>query len=201
MNDRPLPRPSLLAALAVAATVLAPAAAHAHTGAGTVDGLLHGIQHPLSGLDHLCAMLAVGLFAAQRGGRALWLVPLTFVGVMLVGGLLGATGFTLPLVEQGIVASVLVLGLLVAATIRMPLAASAAVVGAFALLHGHAHGTEIPSTASGAAYALGFTVAAASLHLAGIGIGVASQRLNAGYAARAAGAAIAAFGVALWIIP
>jgi urease accessory protein len=167
---RPL-RPALLAPLAAAASILVPAAAHAHTSAGGVDGFLHGLQHSLSGLDHLCAMLAVGLFAAQRGGRALWLVPLAFVGAMLLGGLLGASGVALPLVEQGILASVLVLGLLVAAAVRVPMAASVAVVGAFALLHGHAHGTEIPSTASGATYALGFTAAAAGLHLAGIGMG------------------------------
>src|SRR5579863_3698485 len=121
------------------------AAAHPVPGAA---GLTAGFAHPLSGLDHVLAMVAVGLWAAQLGGRALWLVPASFVGFMTLGGALGMAGVHLPMVEAGILASVLILGILIAAAAQLPLAASVAVTGLFAIFHGHAHGTEIPLAAS-----------------------------------------------------
>jgi urease accessory protein len=185
----------LLAFLAVA---LFPAVALAHMGVGPADGLMNGLAHPVTGLDHILAMVAVGLWAAQRGGRAIWLVPLAFVTVMAVGGLLGMMAISIPFVEQGIVASVLVLGLLIAAAVRLPLVASMILVGLFALFHGHAHGAEMPDTASGVAYGLGFIVATAGLHGVGIGLGLAAQRLSNERLVRYAGVATALCGFYLY---
>jgi urease accessory protein len=184
-------------ALFFAALLLIPTFAQAHVGVGSTHGFVHGIAHPFSGLDHLCAMMAVGLWAAQRGGRALWAVPLSFLSVMVVGAALGMAGVTIPFVEQGIVASVLLLGVLVAAAVRLPVAASAILVGLFALFHGHAHGTEMPVTASGFAYGAGFLVATTLLHTAGIGLGMTLQRVANSTWVRAAGGAIAFCGLYL----
>jgi urease accessory protein len=142
-------------------------------------------------------MFAVGLWAAQRGGRSLWVVPLTFVSVMICGAALGMAGVTIPFVEQGIVASVLLLGVLVAAAVRLPLVASAILVGLFAFCHGHAHGTEMPVTASGLAYGAGFVAATTSLIALGVGLGTTAQRLANSTWVRAAGGAIAGCGVYL----
>jgi urease accessory protein len=142
-------------------------------------------------------MVAVGLWAAQRGGRALWLVPLTFVSIMIVGGILGMGGVGIPYVEQGIAASVLVLGIFIAAAVRLPLAASMAIVGLFALFHGYAHGAEMPDSSSGLAYGIGFVVATASLHLSGIALGIAAQRFASAQFVRYLGGGIAACGVYL----
>ena len=197
MTTHENPNPWPVRALFLAAALLAPSVAQAHLGAGPTHGLTHGFAHPLTGLDHMAAMVAVGLWAAQRGGRALWLVPLTFVSVMAVGGVLGVTGVPLPLVEPGILASVLVLGVLVAAAVRLPLVASAALVGVFALLHGHAHGTEMPATAAGLAYGAGFVAATALLHAVGIGFGLLASRLAGARLVRYAGAATVAVGLFL----
>ena len=129
---------SLLSSLALTtlAALFSTSAAQAHTGAGSTNGFAHGFAHPIGGWDHLLAMIAVGLWAsqlAQSNKRALWMVPLSFVGVMIFGGVLGANGVAIPFVETGILMSVLVLGVLVAAAVRMPLAASVAIVGAFAV--------------------------------------------------------------------
>ncbi len=150
--------------------------AWAHTGQGPVSGLAHGFNHPLGGLDHALAMLAVGLWAAQMGGRATWLVPLSFVGVMVIGGLLGMVGMGVPFVETGILVSVFFLGALVLLSARLPLWASMVLVGLFALFHGHAHGAEMPQSVSGIEYALGFVLATALLHLAGLAVGYALSR-------------------------
>lgn len=174
-----------------------PNLAHAHIGTGHASGLMHGMTHPVSGLDHLCAMIAVGLWAAQCGGRTLWLVPLAFVSVMTVGGMLGAMGLPLPMVEQGIAASLLVLGLLIAAAVRLPLAASMSIVALFALFHGHAHGAEMPGTASGFAYGLGFVLVTASLHLLGMGAGLLVQKWGSALHIRYAGGAVTCCGVYL----
>ncbi|MEO6054363.1 MAG: HupE/UreJ family protein, partial [Chthoniobacterales bacterium] len=139
--------------------LLVPSLVHAHVGVGATNGFEHGFTHPLTGLDHICAMLAVGLWAAQMGGRAIWAVPLTFVSVMAVGGMLGMSGIALPFTEQGIILSVLTLGVLIAASARLPLVASMIIVGLFAIFHGHAHGAEMPETASGVLYAGGFILA------------------------------------------
>lgn len=186
---------SLLATLFVLASV---GTAAAHTGHGATEGFAQGFVHPLLGLDHLLAMIAVGLWGARIGGRALLLVPAAFVVVMALGGVVGVAGFDLPLVELGIVGSVLVLGLLVAAAPQLPLWAPTAIVALFALLHGHAHGTEMPETASGLAYGLGFVTATASLH----GLGLMLGLLIAGrshLALRLGGGAIAACGALLLI--
>ena len=132
---------------------------------------MHGFMHPLSGLDHQLAMILVGIFAYQLGGRALWLVPLTFVSVMAVGGFLGIAGMPVPFIEIGIALSVIVLGAIVAFGVKAPLAVAMGIVGLFAIFHGHAHGSEMPLDASGLEYGLGFMLATALLHAVGIGIG------------------------------
>jgi len=176
---------------------LLPSLAQAHPNHGPASGLFAGLAHPLSGLDHLAAMVAIGLWAAQRGGRALWAVPLAFVGVLIFGALLGQGGVALPFAEQGIAASVLILGILIAAAWRLPLAASLAVVGLFALFHGYAHGAEMPATASGLAYGAGFVAATVALNLFGIGLGLAAKQLATEKMLRYAGGAVAACGLYL----
>jgi len=160
------------AACAFAATAW-PALAVAHVEAGRAEGFLAGLHHPISGLDHVLAMVAVGLWGAQLGLPAIWILPVTFPVVMALGGLLGLLGVPLPGVEIGIAISALVLGLAVSAAWRPPLWAAAVIVGLFAIFHGHAHGTELPAGASGLAYSLGFVAATGLLHAVGIGIAVA----------------------------
>ena len=184
-------------ALLTLSLLLIPTLAHAHVGIGETSGFLRGIGHPLSGIDHICAMVAVGLWASQMGGRSLWLIPLTFLFVMATGGLLGMSGITLPFVEQGITASVLILGVFIAAAIRVPLAASVTLVGLFALCHGHAHGAEMPASASGLQFAMGFVLATAVFHALGIGLGVAMQKQGRPMVVRFAGLAIICCGACL----
>lgn len=172
------------------ALLLLPSVAFAHPG-GDAGGFVHGLLHPFGGLDHVGAMLAVGLWAAQTGGRSVWAVPLAFVGVMALGSALGALGVALPFAEQGVVISVLLLGVLVAAAVRLPVWLSSSLAGLFALWHGHAHGAEMPGAVSGMAYALGFLLATASLHVAGIGFGLAMQQRLLARVVRCAGAGIA----------
>jgi urease accessory protein len=199
MNHNSLQRFGLVVFLATIAVALGPGSAFAHTGVGPAHDLLHGLEHPLTGLDHILAMFAVGLWAAQRGGRAIWFVPLTFVCVMSLGGALGMSGISLPFVEQGIVLSVIILGVLVAAAVRLPLPVSAGIVGLFALVHGCAHGAEIPSSASGLPYALGFAAATALLHAAGVSFGLLTQRPHYSQFVRFTGAAIALCGIFLCV--
>lgn len=184
---------SLLTALS-----LAPMLASAHPGHSGSHSFASGFSHPLFGWDHILAMVAVGLWAAQLGGRSIYAVPAAFVGLMSVGGILGMTGMHLPMVEAGILASVVVLGLLIATAARLPLVASMALVGLFAIFHGHAHGTEIPATANGLSYGLGFMLATALLHACGIALGLTAQEQFRAPALRYAGAAIALMGVCLW---
>jgi urease accessory protein len=157
--------------LTLLALCLTPTAAFAHVGVGSTSGFMHGFIHPLSGLDHQLAMIMVGVFAYQLGGRALWLVPLTFVTVMALGGFLGVMGVPIPFVETGIALSVIVLGAIVAFGVRAPLAVAMGAVGFFAIFHGHVHGTEMPLDVAGATYGAGFMLATAVLHAVGIGIG------------------------------
>ena len=178
-----------LAALALLAIGI-PSLAYAHAGIGHASGLAHGFAHPIGGLDHVCAMLAVGVWAAQMGGRAAWLVPLTFVTVMALGGALGMAAVPLAYTEQGIVMSLLVLGVLITVAVRLPLAVSAAVVGVFALCHGYAHGAEMPQDASGLAYAAGFILSTALLHASGIGIALLAGKTGRAEWLRLAGVAI-----------
>ncbi|MFA6287242.1 MAG: HupE/UreJ family protein [Opitutaceae bacterium] len=183
-------------------TVLAflPAIASAHPGHDGDHGFgwdfSGGFVHPLGGWDHLLAMIAVGLWAAQLGGRARWLVPAAFVSVMTLGAVLGHGGLQIAGTEQGIAASVLVLGLLVATAARLPAAASMAIVGVFALFHGLAHGAEMPATSAGLSYGLGFVLATSLLHAAGLGLGQLTARKSA-VIPQTAGAAIALVGVAM----
>jgi urease accessory protein len=175
------------------ALVALPALAHVQE--GQAAGFLTGLAHPVSGLDHVLAMIAVGLWGAQLGAPALWLLPVTFPLVMAFGGFLGLLGIPLPGVEAGIALSALALGLAVATSWRPPLVLAAVLVAVFAVFHGHAHGTELPEGQSGLTYSIGFVVATGLLHLAGIGIGVI-QRWPAGQRVlRVLGAGVAAGGV------
>jgi len=176
--------------------IFLPTLAQAHPGfPGHTHGFVNGLLHPLTGLDHICAMIAVGLWAVQCGGRALWAVPLTFVSVMAAGGMLGMAGGSLPLAETGIASSVLILGILIAVCARLPLRASILIVGVFALFHGYAHGAEMPATNSGLAYGLAAILATASLHLCGIGLGLVAARSNSMQLVRYFGGAMAICGV------
>ena len=161
---------------AIAITLLIPSVASAHTGIGDPNGFWHGLGHPIGGLDHILAMLGVGLWAAQIGGKALWIVPSAFMLAMASSSVLGHFGLPLLGVEQGILVSDFVLGLLLLFAARLPLAVSAGIVAILAIFHGYAHGAEMPSTASGLAYGFGFILSTATLHLAGIGMGLAIDR-------------------------
>lgn len=172
----------------------------AHTGAGHAFSFASGFKHPFTGLDHMLAMVAVGLWAGLNGGRALWAWPVAFVGVMVLGGTLGISGVPVPMVEAGILASVVVLGLLVLAAAQLPVAAGAALVAVFALLHGHAHGAELPGEASAASYAAGFAIATAMLHAIGLGVARLAASDNGKLAVRGAGALVAAAGIALAVV-
>lgn len=184
-------------ALLASVLILFSAPASAHLLGMHGAGFEAGVTHPFTGFDHLLAMLAVGMWAAQQGGRAQWSIPLAFVAMMTLGGILALTGVHLPMVETGIATSVLVLGLLVTFSARLPLAAGATLVGIFALFHGHAHGTELPLAASPVEYALGFILATAALH--GIGIALGSYMKKGSLPLlQLSGAAVAATGV--WLM-
>lgn len=165
---------------------------------GAAHGLTAGFTHPWLGLDHLLAMVAVGLLSVQLGGRALWVLPLAFLGAMVLGGALGVQRGELPLVEAGVATSLLVLGAALALGRRHTLSAATIVIAAFGLLHGHAHGTEMPSLTSPVLYATGFVAATALLHLAGITAGFSlAKSKRRQVALRFSGAAISAVGICL----
>ena len=180
-------------------TLFLPTAVQAHVGFGQTGGLLNGLGHPIGGLDHVLAMVAVGLWAAQRGGRALWLVPSTFLVAMTFGGVLGAIGLSVPFVEQGVVISVVGLGVLIAVAAQLPVLASAIVIGAFALFHGHIHGAEMPLNASALAYGTGFLATTALLHGMGVATVLFTSALGERRFVRVAGGTIALCGVYLWL--
>jgi len=185
-------RPFHLATLAL----LAATAAEAHTAHEMGGGFLSGFTHPFFGFDHVAAMVAVGLWGAFLGAPAIWLLPIVFPVVMAFGGALGVAGLPLPAVETGIALSGVVLGLLVALAVRAPLWVAGVLVGIFAIFHGHAHGTELPTAANPYAYAAGFVIGTGLLHLAGIAIGTLTATKQGTWAVRAAGAVIAAVGAA-----
>jgi len=170
----------------VAVFALVPVAASAHVGVGETHGFVHGFSHPLSGIDHILAMVAVGLFAAHLGGRALWLVPLTFVSVMALAGIAGMAGVQLPFVEIGIGMSVIVFGLAVALQLSVPTLVAMGLVGFFAIFHGHAHGIEMPQGVSGLFYGVGFICATTLLHALGVGLGLAICKTGQVYSRRIA---------------
>lgn len=181
----------------LAAALLAPLPALAHPGGDHVHGFTTGLLHPLTGLDHLAAMVAIGLWAGMLGGRLLWLLPAAFLGGMAAGGALGMGGMALPGVQAGILASVILLGALVGAAGRLPAALALPMVAAFGLLHGHAHGTEAVGGAFG--YELGFIAATAALHGAGLLLAAGAAQRGQQVALRLAGGASAAIvaGIAL----
>lgn len=186
--------------LLAAAAALLPTAAFSHPGHSDAVGFAAGFGHPVGGMDHVLAMVMVGVFAFQLGGRATWALPATFVAVMAAGGALGMAGVGIPFVEAGIALSVVALGAAVALNVKAPLAAAVAAVGLFAVFHGHAHGAEMPESAGVVAYAAGFVLATVLLHAAGVGFGALIGRLarNGGVVAlRVAGAAAAIAGVGL----
>lgn len=164
-------------ALAAFALALVPGAALAHTGVGIEHDLAHGFMHPMGGIDHILAMVAVGVFAYVLGGRALYLVPLAFVGMMVVGFGLGLAQVDVPFVELGIALSSVAIGGVAALGRPLPVVAASALVGLFAVFHGVAHGAEMPADAAGWQYALGFVAATALLHLAGIAAALGVSRL------------------------
>ncbi|UNK39019.1 HupE/UreJ family protein [Shinella sp. H4-D48] len=183
-----------LATIAFAATT---ATAFAHLNPAEHGSFMAGFSHPLFGLDHILVMVAVGLWAAQIGGRALWRVPLAFVATMAVGFGLAVAGIDLPFVEPTILASVVALGLLVAMAVRLDTAMSMAIVAVFALFHGHAHGGEL-GAAGALPFGVGFVIATALLHAAGIGLGLGIARLSgSGIVARIIGGLTALAGLAL----
>jgi urease accessory protein len=167
----------------------------AHTG-GITGGLFGGFFHPITGWDHVVAMVAVGLWGAFLGRPAIWILPVIFPLVMACGGALGVLGVPLPQVETGIAVSAIVLGLVVALAVRPPLWIAAVIVGIFAIFHGHAHGTELPGAANPFAYALGFVVATGLLHITGILFGLLTRWPVGQTMVRAGGAVIALAGLA-----
>ncbi len=193
--------PFMLRRFLVAALALAAGAASAHTGEGITGGFSSGFMHPLFGLDHVVAMVAVGLWGAFLGAPAIWVLPITFPLVMTIGGALGVAGVPLPGVEIGIALSAIVLGAMVAFAARPPLWLAAVIVAVFAIFHGHAHGTELPGAADPIAYSLGFVVATGLLHLAGIAIGLVTRWKHGRTFVRTCGVGIAAAGVFFLVKP
>ena len=174
-------------------------AAHAHVEPGQAAGFLAGLGHPVSGLDHVLAMIAVGLWGAQIGAPGLWLLPVTFPMVMALGGMMGLLGVPLPGVEVGIAGSAILLGLAVMSQLRPPLAAAVMLVGLFGVFHGHAHGTELPPGQSALLYSMGFVVATGCLHGVGVAIGLIHARPWGQRLLRVAGGLVAVAGVSfMW---
>lgn len=194
MNGRRTPRPRRDALLALL-LVLAVAPAYAHQQTGQAAGFLTGLKHPVSGLDHVLAMISVGLWGAQLGPPSIWLLPVVFPMVMAFGGFLGLMGVPLPGTEVGIAVSAILLGLMVALEARPSLWVAAGLVGFFGIFHGYAHGTELPAGESALLYSVGFVIATGCLHATGIGIGLAHRSRAGRIALRAAGALVALAGV------
>ena len=172
-----------------------PYIAWAHERAGESGGLLVGLLHPFSGVDHMAAMVAVGLWGAQLGAPAIWALPVTFPVVMALGGALGIRGIPIPGVELGIALSAFALGIAILWEIRPPLAVAAVLVGFFAIFHGHAHGGELPPGANRMLYSLGFVIATGSLHACGISIGLVHRWPWGRILLRACGGSVALLGV------
>jgi urease accessory protein len=189
-----LARPAMLGIL-ISVIAFLPSTASAHTETGALGGFVSGFTHPLTGLDHMVAMVAVGLWGAFLGGRAMWMLPVAFPVVMAFGGALGVLGVPFPAVETGIALSGVVLGLMVAFAVKPPLWIAAVIVGLFGMFHGHAHGTELPETANALAYSVGFVICTGLLHLSGIALGLLVRWPWGKIAVRAGGFAIAMVGL------
>ncbi len=179
----------------LALVCVSPEFAFAHIEGGALGGFQSGFTHPIIGIDHLLAMLAVGIWGAQIGGRNVWTLPVTFPLIMAAGGIFGMSGFALPHVELGIALSVLVLGLAICFAWQAPEWAALSLIAVFAIFHGFAHGTELPGAIDPASYSIGFVVATGAIHIVGIGIGFLFGRLWSGYLSRTLGGMIAATGV------
>jgi urease accessory protein len=162
---------------------------------GALGGFSSGFQHPVLGPDHLLAMLAVGIWGAQMGGRSIWELPVAFPMMMAVGGLIGMSGMYVPDAELGIAISVLVLGASIAFAWRPLEVVSLAIIAAFAFFHGYAHGVELPAATDPVAYAAGFVIATGLIHVVGIGIGLLAGKFARGRLSRGLGAAVACIGV------
>jgi urease accessory protein len=184
-----------VALLVFALAISGPGAALAHGQTGPASGLAGGFAHPISGLDHVLAMVAVGLWGAQLGAPAIWALPVAFPLVMALGGMMGLLGVPLPAIELGIASSAVLLGAAVMLEVRPPLALAAALVGVFAIFHGHAHGTELPPGASALLYSIGFVAATGCLHGLGIALGTVHRWPWGRTLLRVAGAGVATGGV------
>jgi urease accessory protein len=179
----------------VASLLLSCGIASAHSGGGEAGGFTSGFLHPIFGLDHVAAMVAVGLWGAFLGSRAMWLLPVIFPMVMAVGGALGVAGVPIPGVEIGIALSAVALGAMIAFAVRPPLWVAGVLVGVFAIFHGHAHGTELPESANALAFAVGFVISTGLLHLCGIAFGLLVKWPWGKTVVRMGGGAIALLGV------
>jgi len=194
------PMKNLLNAIALFLLAIGTSPVWAHAGAGdAAGGFIAGFLHPLLGWDHVVAMVAVGLWGAFLGLPAIWVLPVVFPLVMALGGVLGLLGVPLPGVEIGIAGSAIVLGAMVAFAARPPLAVAAVIVGAFAIFHGHAHGTELPEAANPLVFSLGFVIATGLLHVCGIGFGLLVRWPAGRVAVRASGVFIAGVGLAFLV--
>jgi len=185
-----------LTLICIALTGALASPAFAHTGVGQTNSFASGIAHPLTGADHILAMVAVGLWAALRGGRAVWVWPVAFVATMLGGFMAATLGLQMPLVGPAIGSSIIILGLLVSLAANAPVWLGATIAGLFAFFHGHAHGTEAIG-ASLIPYAVGFAVTTAGLHVAGIGLGSMADRSIGNVAVRVMGGLTVLGGVVL----
>ena len=181
------------------AAILVPSAVFAHPGHTKVHGFQDGISHPLSGLDHCSAMIAIGIWAAQIGGRGFWLAPSTSTAFMMLGGSLGMKTGNIPFIEQGIVTSVLVLGLLIAVTRKLPLPAVLAIIGLFAAIHGFAHGIELPKSSHVVTYGVGILLSSLALQAVGMAATSLVLKLGQQQIVRLGGALITLCGVVLFI--
>ena len=181
--------------LVMAGYLLFTPSAHAHVQQGQAVSFVTGLEHPWSGLDHVLAMIAVGLWGAQLGNPAIWILPITFPLMMSLGAMMGLLGIPLPGIEIGIAVSAIVLGMMVLGEVRPKLAVAVILVGCFAVFHGHAHGTELPAGQSGMLYSMGFVIATGCLHGIGIVIGLIHRWPIGNLALRGSGAFIAAMGV------
>ncbi len=188
-------RPNVFCRLAVFVLLTVTSTAYGHSEEGVADGLVSGLLHPVLGFDHLVAMVAVGLWGAQLGRPAVWLLPIAFPLIMACGALIGIADIPLPFVEYGIAASALVLGVMVALRLRPPMWLATTLVGAFGIFHGHAHGAEIPAAVNPLSYGVGFVVSTGCLHLLGILIGLLIRWPSGERVVRACGAAVATVGV------
>lgn len=199
MIRRPLAAKLSTAALVTLAITAFSTAASTHVGDHSNMTFAEGLAHPFTGLDHLLAMVAVGLWASQLGRSAIWLLPVTFPLFMAIGAAFGIGGAELPWMEIAIAGSVLMLGVAVALALRPSLVISAALIALFALVHGYSHGVELPASVSALTFGVGFVASTLVLHAIGVAIGLFANRAPIRYVARTVGAAIAALGVFLLV--